>query len=162
MRLQFATKEEALAATMLTAKWLPRLLIGVEEGIKALGLEILKKSTIRYADGRFEPAIRVKSVGGGQSAELYLGNTLAEFLTLDRDDRPHRLDTRLFVDTYAECKLDGLVKSRLNLLKAIATAKSPKALKRELPDLARGFAHIRVWEPIHPANDLGMNRRKMP
>ena len=148
MRLSFKTKGETMAALALTEKWLKELMLRTEKGIEALGLVIEKKYMAKFESGDVEPAISVKSLGGKWTVELYLGNTLAEFLTLDRSADPQQLDVRLFIDAFAEHKLNDLVKSRLAIVEAMVTSKSAKDVRKKIEKIAPGYAHIRMWEPL--------------
>jgi hypothetical protein len=102
----------------------------------------------KFESGDVEPAISVKSLGGKWTVELYLGNTLAEFLTLDRSADPQQLDVRLFIDAFAERKLNDLVKSRLAIVEAMVTSRSAKDVRKKIEKIAPGYAHIRMWEPL--------------
>ena len=148
MRLSFKTKGETMAAMGLTEKWLKELMLRTEKGIEALGLVIEKKYMAKFESGDVEPAISVKSLGGKWTVELYLGNTLAEFLTLDRSADPQQLDVRLFIDAFAERKLNDLVKSRLAIVEAMVTSRSAKDVRKKIEKIAPGYAHIRMWEPL--------------
>jgi hypothetical protein len=148
MRLSFKTKGETMTAMALTEKWLKELILRTERGIEALGLVIEKKYMAKFESGDVEPAISVKSLGGKWTVELYLGNTLAEFLTLDRSANPQKLDVRLFIDAFAEYKLNDLVKSRLAIVEAMVTSRSAKDVRKKIEKIAPGYAHIRMWEPL--------------
>ena len=148
MRLNFKTKGETMTAMALTAKWLKEMMLRTEKAIEALGLVIEKKYMAKFESGDVEPAITVKSPGGKLTVEMYLGNALAEFLTLDREANPQQLDVRLFVDAYAERKLDELVKSRVAIVQAMVTSKSPKDVKKKIEKIAPGYAYLRMWEPL--------------
>ena len=148
MRLSFKTKGETMTAMALTAKWLKEMMLRTEKAIEALGLVIEKKYMAKFESGDVEPAITVKSPGGKWTVEMYLGNALAEFLTLDREANPQQLDVMLFVDAYAERKLDELVKSRVAIVQAMVTSKSPKDVKKKIEKIAPGYAYLRMWEPL--------------
>ena len=148
MRLNFKTKGETMTAMALTAKWLKEMMLRTEKAIEALGLVIEKKYMAKFESGDVEPAMSVKSPGGKWTVEMYLGNALAEFLTLDREANPQQLDVMLFVDAYAERKLDELVKSRVAIVQAMVTSKSPKDVKKKIEKIAPGYAHLRMWEPL--------------
>ena len=148
MRLNFKTKGETMTAMALTAKWLKEMMLRTEKAIEALGLVIEKKYMAKFESGDVEPAMSVKSPGGKWTVEMYLGNALAEFLTLDREANPQQLDVRLFVDAYAERKLDELVKSRVAIVQAMVTSKSPKDVKKKIEKIAPGYAYLRMWEPL--------------
>jgi len=148
MRLNFKTKGETMTAMALTAKWLKEMMLRTEKAIEALGLVIEKKYMAKFESGDVEPAMSVKSPGGKWTVEMYLGNTLAEFLTLDRSANPQQSDVMLFVDAYAERKLDELVKSRVAIVQAMVTSKSPKDVKKKIEKIAPGYAYLRMWEPL--------------
>ena len=145
-----------MAAMALMAKWLKELILRTEHGIEVLGLVIEKKYMAKHEDGIVEPAITVKSSKKKWTVELFLGNTLAEFLTLDRSANPQKLDPRVLIDSFAEHKLNDLVKSRLAILEAMVFSKSVKEVRKKMENIAPGYAHIRMWEPL----DGGKGGRK--
>ena len=146
--MSFKTKGETMAAMAVTVKWLERLIRRFEEGIVAQGLVIEKKAILRHEDGDVEPVLKVKVPGDAWSIELRLGNTLAEFLTLDREEVPLRFDPRLLDDTFAEKKLNDLVKSRLEIARMLATSHSPKEVRGEMEELGKHYAKLRMWEVL--------------
>ena len=158
MKYDFPTQGEMLAAMFITEKWLKELVERFEQGVKDLGLEIESKHMLKYPDGDVEPVFKVKTPRPGWTIELRLGNMLAEFLTLDRDAKPVRMDPRLFDDGFARKKLDELVKSRLDIAWALATSKSPKEVRRKVTKLGKDMARLRMWEVLD--NEKPRKKRK--
>lgn len=160
MRLQFQTQGEQLAAMLVTTKWLPELVRRFEKGLGNLGLEIERKEIRKYEDDNVEPVYTVKTPRRGWTIELRLGNTLAEFLTLDRDAKPIRFDPRLLDDDFAGRKLDDLVKSRLDIAWALATSKSPKEVRRKVERIGKNMARLRMWEMLDDEKPRRKGKRR--
>ena len=160
MRLQFQTQGEQLAAMLVTTKWLPELVRRFEKGLGNLGLEIERKEIRKYEDGNVEPVYTVKTPRPGWTIELRLGNTLAEFLTLDRDANPIRFDPRLLDDDFAGQKLDDIVKSRLDIAWALATSRSPKEVRRKVECIGKNMARLRMWEMLDDKTPLQKRKRR--
>ena len=160
MSLHFETQAETAAAMVVIAKWLKELVTRIEKGIKDMGLVIERKEMRRNADGEVEPAYKVRSRRPGWTIELRLGNTIAEFITLDRDAKPARFDPRLLDDEFAEKKLDELVKCRLELVRVLATSKSVKDARPKIEALGKEFERLRMWEPLEEKGGSPKRRRK--
>ena len=97
-----------------------------------------------YPDSTVDPVLHLRS-RGEWTLQLRLGNSLEEFLTIDRDEKPVRLDVRLFDDAHAERKLASIVEGRLALVRALVESRSPAEFKRKMEELAPGFEHVRLW-----------------
>ena len=160
MKYDFPTEGEVIAAMAVTTRWLKELITRFEQGIKDLGLEIESRHILKHPDGDAEPVFVVRTPRPGWTIELRLGNTLAEFLTLDRDARPVRFDPRLLDDEYASQKLDELVKSRLEIAKALATSKSNKEVRRKMERIGKNMARLRMWEMLDDEKPRKKRNRK--
>ena len=91
--MKFASDEETTAAMLITARWLPVLVRRMEAGVLAIGIRIEKKAICRHADGTVDPVLLLRGRRGWR-LELHLRNALEDFLLLDRDENPVRLDPR--------------------------------------------------------------------
>ncbi|HHN46941.1 MAG TPA: hypothetical protein ENN09_05815 [Planctomycetes bacterium] len=160
MKYDFPTQGEMLAAMAITAKWLPELVIRFEKGIADLGLEIESKQIRRYDGNEVGPVCTIKSKHPGWTLELRLGNTLAEFLTIDRDARPVRLDPRLLDDGFASKKLDDLVNGRLDIARVLATSRSPKEIRRKMVKIGKNMARLRIWEMLDDKKPRKKRRKR--
>lgn len=147
MGLKFAKPVEMLAAGAVLGKWLLPLIERVQEGIEALDLVIEDKNIFRYESGEAEPVIKAKAPGGKWAIDLHLGHTLAEFITVDREEVPARFNARLLDDGFAEEKMNALVNGRLKIVRALATSGSYEEVRAKLAGLSKGFGKFRIWEP---------------
>ena len=116
--MKFASDEETTAAMLVTARWLPKLVRRMEAGVLDIGISIEKKAICRHADGTVDPVLFLRGRRGWQ-LELHLRNALEDFLLLDRDEKPVRLDPRLFDKEFAEKKLGEVVEGRLAMVRAV-------------------------------------------
>ena len=145
--MNFRSKEDMLFAGAAVLRWLPDLLLRAEAGVEELGLEIVKKVIENYPDGTVEPVLvlRPGRKRGPWSFELRLRNALEEFLTVDRDEDPVRVDPRLLDETFAEEKLASIIEGRLAMVRALSESRDPAEFKRKMEKLAPRFEHIRLW-----------------
>ncbi len=146
--MNFRSKEDMLFAGAVVLRWLPELLIRAETGVKGLGLRIVKKVIENYPDGTVEPVLVLKPgrKKGPWSFELRLRNALEEFLTVDRDEDPVRVDPRLLDESFAEEKLASIIEGRLAMVRALSESRDPAEFKRKMEQLASRFEHVRLWE----------------
>jgi len=146
--VNFRSKEDMLFAGAAVLRWLPDLLLRAEAGVKELGLEIVRKVMENYPDGTVEPVLVLKPgrKKGPWSFELRLRNALEEFLTVDRDEDPVRVDPRLLDESFAEEKLAGIVEGRLAMVRALSESRDPAEFKLKMEQLASRFEHVRLWE----------------
>ena len=143
--MEFSSPEETLAAMLVTAKWLPEIVRRTEAGVKAMGLTIEKRLSARYEDGTVEPVLVLKGPHGWE-LELHLRNALNDFLLVDREAKPPRLDPRLLDERYAEEKLADVVAGRLAIVRTIAGSRTARDVRRKIEKTARHFQWLRVWE----------------
>ena len=147
--MKFASDQELLLALTVTSRWLTEFIRRVETGVRELGLTVVEKSIRNYPDGAVEPVLRLKPRRGVKSDwtfELGLRNALEEFLTIDREEDPVRVDARLLDEAFAESKLASIVEGRLALVRALTESRSPAEFRRKMEELASDFEHIRIWE----------------
>ncbi len=137
-----------LFAGVIVVRWLPELLLRAEAGVKKLGLKIVRKVMENYPDGTVEPVLvlRPGRKRGPWSFELRLRNALEEFLTVDRDEDPVRVDPRLLDESFAEEKLASIIEGRLAMVRALSESRDPAEFKRKMEQLASRFEHVRLWE----------------
>jgi len=143
--VKFSGKAETVAAMVVTVRWLPELVRRVEKGVKALGAKIEKKAMLRFEDGTVCPTLFVRGKRGWH-LELRLQNAFADFLTLDRDETPVRLDLRLLDPEFAEKKLGEVVESRLTMVRAFNRSRRAGDVAKHIQELGAGHGTFRVWE----------------
>ena len=143
--MKFASGTETLAAAVVVTRWLPELVGRIESGVRALGIVIVKKVMGNQPDGTVDPVLLLRGRRGWQ-LELHLRNALDDFLTLDRDEEPVRLDPRLFDKEFAETKLGEVVESRLVMLRAINESRRAGEVAERIEKLAPKHGRLRIWE----------------
>ena len=143
--MNFTNDDETLAAMVVTARWLPELVLRVEAGVEAMGLTIEKRLSARHEDGTVEPVLVLKGRHAWQ-LELHLRNALDDFLLADREVKPPRLDPRLLDESFAERKLADVVAGRLAIVKTIAQSRTARDARRNIEKTARHFEWLRIWE----------------
>ena len=143
--MKFASGTETLAAAMVVTRWLPELVGCIESGVRALGIVIVKKVMVNQPDGTVDPILLLRGRRGWQ-LELHLRNALDDFLTLDRDEEPVRLDPRLFDKEFAKTKLGEVVESRLVMVRAINESRRAGEVARKIEKLGGKHGSFRIWE----------------
>jgi hypothetical protein len=144
-RVEFSGKAETVAAMVVTIRWLPELVRRVEKGVKALGAKIEKRAMLRFEDGTACPTLFLRGRRGWH-LELRLQNALADFLTLDRDEKPVRLDPRLFDPEFAEKKMRDIVEGRLAMVRAFNKSRRAGDVANEIQKLGVKNNRFRIWE----------------
>jgi len=143
--VNFASDAETLAAMVVTTRWLPVLVRRVEKGVKALGTRIEKKAMLRFDDGTVCPVLFLSGKRGWQ-LELRLRNAMEDFLLLDRDKKPLRLDPRLFDEEFAEKKLGEVVEGRLAMVRALNESRKVGEVAGKIQKLGGEHGTFRIWE----------------
>ena len=143
--MKFASDAEMLAAMAVTTRWLPVLVRRVEKGVKALGARIKKKAILRFEDGTVCPVLFLRGKRGWR-LELRLRNAMEDFLLLDRDEKPVRLDPRLFDGAFAEKKLGEVVESRLAMVRALNETRKVGEVADKIQKLGGKHGTFRIWE----------------
>ena len=143
--MKFSSDAETLAAMVVTTRWLPVLVRSVEAGVKALGVKIKKKAVLRFDDGTVCPVLFLRGKRGWQ-LELRLRNAMEDFLLLDRDERPARLDPRLVDEAFAEKRLGEIVKSRLAMVHALNESRKVGDVAGKIQKLGGKHGTFRIWE----------------
>ncbi len=143
--MNFASDAETLAAMVVTTRWLPELVRRVEKGVKALGAKIKKKAMLRFEDGTVCPVLFLRGKRNWH-LELRLRNAMEDFLLLDRDEKPTRLDPRLFDEAFAEEKLEKVVESRLAMVRALNETRKAGEVAEKLQKLDGKHGTYRIWE----------------
>ncbi len=134
-----------LAAMVVTTRWLPVLVRRVERGVKALGVKIKKKAMLRFEDGTVCPVLFLRGKRGWQ-LELRLRNAMEDFLLLDRDEKPVRLDPRLFDEAFAEKRLGEVVEGRLAMVHALNESRKVGDVAGKIQKLGGKHGAFRIWE----------------
>ena len=143
--MKFSSDAETLAAMVVTVRWLPELVRRVEKGVKALGAKVKKKAMVNYPDGKTDPVLFVRGRRGWR-IELHLRNAMEDFLLLDRDEKPIRLDPRLLDPKFAEKKLGEVVESRLAMIRALNETSKVGEVAGKIQKLGGKYGTYRIWE----------------
>jgi hypothetical protein len=143
--VKFSSDAETLAAMIVTTRWLPVLVCQVEAGVKALGAKIKKKVMLALEDGTVCPVLLLRGKRGWQ-LELRLRNAMEDFLLLDRDEKPVRLDPRLLDEEFAEKKLGEVVAGRLAMVRALNESRKVGDVAGKIQKLGGKHGTFRVWE----------------
>jgi hypothetical protein len=143
--VKFSSDAETLAAMVVTVRWLPELVRRVEKGVKALGAKVKKKAMVNYPDGKTDPVLFVRGRRGWR-LELHLRNAMEDFLLLDRDEKPIRLDPRLLDPKFAEKKLGDVVESRLAMVRALNETRKVGEVAGKIQKLGGKYGTYRIWE----------------
>jgi hypothetical protein len=143
--VKFSSDAETLAAMVVTTRWLPELVRRVEKGVKSLGAKIEKKAMLRFDDGTVCPALFLRGKRGWR-LELRLRNAMEDFLTLDRDEKPVRLDPRLLDPEFAEKKMGDVVESRLAMVRALNETRKVGEVAGKIQKLGGKYGTYRIWE----------------
>ena len=140
----FAPGTETAVAMILLARWLPQLVRRFEAEVKAMGLEITRREMEVHEDGTVVPVIHLRCKGDNGTVVLKLRNALDDFLCIDRDAKPAKLDGRLADEGYAERKLAAVIEARLGIVRAIAEARTPEEFHAKVEALAKNFDTFRL------------------
>ena len=143
--MKFASGEETFMAMVVVTRWLPELLGRIESGVTAMGIVIEKKATVNYPDGEVDPVLILRGRRGWH-LELHLRNAMEDFLTLDRDGTPVRLDPRLSDKEFAEKKLGEVVQDRLTMVRAINESSKVGDVARKIEKSKGMHGTCRIWE----------------
>ena len=143
--MKFSSDAETLAAMVVTARWLPKLVRRTEAGVRAMGLSIEKRLSAQYDNGTVDPVLVLKGRHAWE-LELHLRNAFEDFLLADREAKPPRLDPRLLDDSFAEGKLADVVAGRLAIVRTIAESRTARDVRRKIEQTARHFEWLRIWE----------------
>jgi hypothetical protein len=143
--VKFSSDAETLAAMVVTVRWLPELVRRVEKGVKALGAKVKKKAMVNYSDGKAGPVLFVRGRHGWR-LELHLRNAMEDFLLLDRDEKPIRLDPRLLDPKFAEKKLGEVLESRLAMVRALNGTRKVGEVAGKIQKLGGKYGTYRIWE----------------
>ena len=143
--MRFSSEAETMAAMVVTRRWLPVLVRRVEAGVMALGAKIKKKAMLALEDGTVCPVLFLRGKRGWQ-LELRLRNAMEDFLLLDRDEKPVRLDPRLLDEEFAEKKLGEVVESRLAMVRALNESRKVGDVAGKIQKLGGKHGTYRVWE----------------
>ena len=152
--MKFSSDAETLAAMVVTTRWLPELVRRVEAGVKSLGAKIEKKGMLRFGDDTVCPVLFLRGNRGWQ-LELRLRNALEDFLLLDRDEMPIRLDPRLLDAEFAEKKLADVVSARLAMVRALNESRGAGDVADNIQKLGGKHGTFRIWR----YDDVGRNDR---
>jgi hypothetical protein len=140
--MEFASPEDNALAMAATARWLPHLLESFEKGVRDLGLTVTERSHFLDEDGKTCPVLGVR--GPRLTFRLELRNALEDFLIVDREAVPVRVDPRLADDAYAGAKVAEVVAGRLEILKALEGSRDLAEARARIDELAGRFEWLRT------------------
>jgi hypothetical protein len=150
--VKFSSDAETLAAMVVTTQWLPELVRRIETGVEARGAKIEKKAMLRFGDDTVCPVLFLRGKRGWQ-LEFRLRNALEDFLLLDRDERPVRLDPRLLDAEFAAGKLADVVSARLAMVRALNESRDADDVAGNIQKLAGKHGTFRIWRYGDGARD---------
>lgn len=113
----------------------------IEKGIKERGWEITKKEQrCNYSDdiASLELHIRTNPTDK-EDPTIRLENMWLEFLFVDRDEIPRRVDTRIFNKTFGEAKAKHIAAERVEIFSAIVLDDREK-----LDSLGKNLGRLKV------------------
>jgi len=147
--MEFASQEETALAMVATARWLPVLVRSFEKGVRNLGLTITERSHFIDQDGKACPTLGVQ--GERLTFRLGLRNAMEDFLTVDREARPVRVDPRLADEDYARAKIADVVAGRLEILKVLDQSRDVVEAQARISELVGRFEWLRAVFVEDPA-----------
>jgi hypothetical protein len=122
-----------------SGRYLPILVRVFEEGLKGLEFEIVSRSHYVDGDGTTVPVLEAR--GRELTFRLELRNAIEDFLAVDREAVPVRIDPKLGDPDYAMEKLQSVLRDRLVLVAAIDSEGVDAAA---LAIISRRFAWVRM------------------
>ena len=140
--MEFATDHDRVFALLLTARHLPTLVRGFEEGVGALGLEIVERRVGRDAAGDTLPVLVARR--GVETFEVHLRNAFEDWLLKDRDVRPAEIDRKLLDPEYAQRKVEGIVRARLEVLATLLLPADNPDREVRMVNLSRYFERVQI------------------
>jgi hypothetical protein len=140
--MDFASQDDLVRATIAMALYLPRLLRAFEDGAEDLGLEIVERLASMDEDGVARPVLVVR--GKRLRFRLGLRNAMEEFLAVDREAKPFRVDARLADDAYARSKIEDIVSGRMAILKVLEESRDVREAQARIGELAGRFEWLRA------------------
>ena len=149
--MEFASQEETALAMVVTARWLPVLVRSFENGVQDLGLAVTERSHFIDQDGKACPTLGVR--GRRLTFRLGLRNAMEDFLTVDREARPVRVDPRLVDETYAKARVADVVAGRLEILKVLEGSRDLAEAQARINELAGRFEWLRAVFVEDPGAD---------
>lgn len=140
--MEFASPEETALAMVVTARWLPSLVRSFEKGVQDLGLTITERSHFVDQDGKACPTLSVR--GQRLTFRLGLRNALEDFLTVDREAHPVRVDPRLVEERYAKAKVADVVAGRLKILEVLDESRDVAGAQELIKELVGRVEWLRA------------------
>jgi hypothetical protein len=140
--MDFASQDDLVRATIAMALYFPRLLRAFEDGAEDLGLLIMKRLASMDDDGVARPVLVLR--GRWLHFRLGLRSTMEEFLTVDRETNPIRVDARLAADAYARSKIEDIVSGRMAILKVLEESRDIREAQEKIGALGGRFEWLRA------------------
>lgn len=119
-------------------------------------MRITERSHFVDEDGKACPTLVVQS--GRLTFRLGLRNAMEDFLTVDREARPVRVDPRLADDGYARAKIADVLAGRLEVLKLLDESRNVAEAQARISELVGRFEWLRavfVEEPPVAEREAG-------
>jgi len=140
--MDFATSDDAERAVFATLHYVGPLVRAFEQNLEAAGFEIVSR---RHQDGGgLVPSPVLVLRRDGREAEMHLGNAIEDFLFVDREESPLRVDPRLMDGTgYGINKMADIVESRIEIME-IALLPDGDEKDRRLRDVSDRFDWVRI------------------
>jgi hypothetical protein len=122
--MRFRNMDEEAQALLNIAERLPILLQTAEKFVTDIGWRVAFR-VMCGSPGAPNPTFRLIK-NENIKMDFSLGNALDEFLSVDRDDRPMRLDPDLLDEEKARRKLASCLSARIEMARACYLGKTPE------------------------------------
>ena len=139
--MEFASKLDALRATAAALRYLQPLVSAFEDGLVTAGFEIVARR--QQPGGRISTPVLVLRYGE-HDVEMHLGNAIEDFLFMDRDEEPTRVDPDLDDPEYAQNKIDDMVQARIELMLIALMPEDDPERDDRLREVTEKFEWIRI------------------
>ncbi len=141
--IPFASKEDEHLSLAMLGRWLGPFLSLFEKGVQKLGFVIVKKFSYIDDDGRVDTGLVLQK--NHRKTRLWLRNALDDFIYVDREENPVRIDPALFDKKSGNQKLRELIKDRLELLRIVSECRSINEVRKRVVDLDDKFERIKIF-----------------
>ena len=140
--MDFASPEDSLRATLAVVRYLHALMQAFEKGAEDLGLRIVERRLLATEDETAAPELVVQ--GARLLFRLGLRNAMEDFLAVDREAKPVRVDPLLDDPTHAKAKIADIVSGRLEILAVLEQSRDVQEAQARAGELAGRFEWLRA------------------
>ena len=140
--MEFASQEDAIRATLAMALHLPRLVRAFEKGVDRIGLEIIERLALLDEDGVARPILVLR--GKRLHFRLSLRNAMEEFLSIDGEATPFRVDPLLVDDAHSRAKIEDVVAGRMAILDILEESRDVQEAQARIGELVGCFEWLRA------------------